>query len=58
MNRLLIIMRSRQNKVASVIKKNDIYECEGVFALALIPFLKIYTCKFRKIKIILRNKNN
>lgn len=51
-------MRSRQNKVTSVIKKNDVYECEGVFALALIPFLKIYAYEFRKIKTILRNKNN
>ncbi len=51
-------MRSCQYKVTPVIKKNDVYECEGVFSLALIPCLKIYTEEFRKIKIILRNKNN
>ncbi len=42
MKRLLprIIMRNRQNKLMTGIK-NDVYECEGVFAPALIVFLKI-----------------
>ncbi len=42
MKRLLpqIIMRNHQNKLTTDIK-NDVYECEGVFALALIVFLKV-----------------